>query len=132
MRKNTYIIATVVAIAAVVISYTIISTQNGKSIKGGKDAVTRYDVASDTTKLKKSTIEVTLSNEERAKVLNILKNKMTEMDVDENDVVYDITIDFCNSNIGYLSSGSEIFCMESVQYSLHTEDCEYIASLIKE
>lgn len=132
MQKKTYIIAAVVVIAAIAIAYTVISIQNSKSIKGGKDAVTRYDVASDTTKLKKSTIEVTLSDEEREKVLDILKNKMSEMDVDENDVVYDITIDFCNSNVGYLSSESEIFCMESVQYSLSTEDCEYIASLVKE
>lgn len=101
--------------------------------KGGEGAYTMFDVNSNKTLLKTEDGEKVLTDEERTSLLQILKNNIKETsitNVEKN--TFNITIDFCNGNVGYLSTEKLIFMIEDGWYSIDEEDCKYIMELLQD
>lgn len=101
--------------------------------KGGEGAYTMFDVNSNKTLLKTEDGEKVLTDEERTSLLQILKNNIKETsitNVEKN--TFNITIDFCNGNVGYLSTENLVFMIEDSWYSVDEEDCKYIMGLLQD
>lgn len=104
-----------------------------KFSKGGESAYTMFDVNSNKMLLKTENGEKVLTDEERTSLLHILKNNIEETSITHVEKnTFNITIDFCNGNVGYLSTENHIFMIEDVWYSVDEEDCKYIMGLLQD
>lgn len=116
----------IIAFAAIWAILSLIAKSEPKGIEG------MYEFNSDKTVLRRGEKSVTLTGEEREKVISYITQGETVYEEPEpyDYRTFDIQIDFCNGNVGYLSTTENVFYCE-VYDRLPKEYCEYIASLIQ-
>lgn len=122
MRKLILKVVTLILVStsAVLICSCQKNNETESDIKGGSDALTVYDVNTSSLIVTNGDKRAEFSGDEWNELISAFKNAK-ETDVSENEVDFDIKIDFNNGNIGYISSKYDLFKMEDVYYMLEED-----------
>ncbi len=105
----------------------------GNKYKGGENALTVFSVGSSELIISNATVSITLSGEERDKVIDVIENivnNMSESVGNKNE--YDVTIDFKNGYKAYISSERSLLYFEGEIKSVKAEDLEFILSYLQD
>lgn len=100
--------------------------------KGGKDALTVFDVNATKVEITYNDKTVSLIGEEHKEFINIIKdisgdgNAIFLSDTDYDDINYDMIIDFDNTYIGRISTESKIFLFEGDTKEISNENLDAI------
>ena len=101
-------------------------------VNSPKGGLTMFDVNSSKTLLITEEKEVVLTGGNRDSLLKILKSNLKEIDkINVEKIDFDIMIDFCNGNVGYLSTEKSVFKIEGGYYLLSEEEHRRILMMLE-
>ncbi|MFQ9514352.1 MAG: hypothetical protein ACLRZ9_00850 [Eubacterium sp.] len=104
----------------------------GNKNKGGEDALTVFSVGSSELIISDATVSITLTGEERDKVVDVVENIVNNMSENVgNKNEYDVTIDFKNGYKAYISSEKSLLYFEEEIKNVKAEDLEFILSYLQ-
>lgn len=94
---------------------------------GGEDALTAFDVNSNQVTLSYNNTTVTLEDAEQKEFISTIKKIYKEnLPASNNDVNYDINIDFNNGNTAKISTDSQVIFFQGIMNSISDHMIEEI------
>lgn len=100
--------------------------------KGGKDALSVFEVNSSELTISNKEKEITLIGEDRSNLITKIKNIVNEGNDCDKAEKYDLTIDFKNGYKVYVSTENNIFLFESERKNIDNNDINYIMQYLQD
>jgi hypothetical protein len=129
--KNKIMIALLFLLMVILIITLIVLC--GNKNKGGENASTVFSVGSSELIISDANVSVTLTGEERDRVVDVVENIVNNMPESfGNKNEYDITINFKNGYKAYISSEKSLLYFEDDIKSVKAKDLEIILSYLQD